>query len=164
MPAAVAKDYRHVAKSATPRGVLDLPGVCLKFYEIAAPQMPVPAAIAQAAHVFVKGEIASAAANLADDAGFVILHRCGSDFYFLLVQVWRGNNELWEAVFARSGDAPFAAFGPAYPQPGLIRPTFCVWELGVIAHEARAWAAYIGSPRDDAAFGRWASDSFEGSV
>ncbi|MGH7936717.1 MAG: hypothetical protein ACREF8_06885, partial [Chthoniobacterales bacterium] len=41
--------------------------------------------------------------------GFVILHRCGSDFYFLIVSTWRGNNEVWEAVFYKDG-APMADF------------------------------------------------------
>src|SRR3546814_4391337 len=47
---------------------------------------------------------------------FVILHRCGADFYFLLVSVWRGSNELWEAVWYQHGDMPaFAPFDSAYP-------------------------------------------------
>src|SRR3546814_10619703 len=46
----------------------------------------------------------------------LILHRCGADFYFLLVSVWRGSNELWEAVWYQHGDMPaFAPFDSAYP-------------------------------------------------
>ena len=37
--------------------------------------------------------------------GFVILHRCGEGFYFLLACTWAGNNELWETVWAKDGDA-----------------------------------------------------------
>ena len=33
-----------------------------------------------------------------------ILHRCGEDFYFLLVCTWRNENELWETVWAKNGD------------------------------------------------------------
>jgi hypothetical protein len=46
----------------------------------------------------------------------------------------------------------------------VVRPTFCVWELGIVAHESAAWARYLGSPRDDAARSRWVDDIFEGTV
>ena len=38
------------------------------------------------------------------ELGFVILHRCGESFYFLLVCTWRNENELWETVWAKDGD------------------------------------------------------------
>src|SRR3546814_5173213 len=81
---------------------------------------------------------------------FVILHRCGADFYFLLVSVWRGSNELWEAEWYQHGDMPaFAPFDSAYhPHAGAPRPTFGDWELGIVAHESAAWAAYLASPPD----------------
>ena len=37
------------------------------------------------------------------ELGFVVLHRCGEDFYFLLVCTWRNENELWETVWAKDG-------------------------------------------------------------
>ena len=39
------------------------------------------------------------------ELGFVILHRCGEDFYFLLISTWRNENELWETVWAKAGEA-----------------------------------------------------------
>src|SRR3546814_7109998 len=81
---------------------------------------------------------------------FVILHRCGADFYFLLVSVWRGSNELWEAVWYQHGDMPaFAPLDSAYlPDAGAPRPTFCVWELGLVPHESAAWARYLARSVD----------------
>ena len=38
------------------------------------------------------------------ELGFVVLHRCGESFYFLLVCTWRNENELWETVWAKDGD------------------------------------------------------------
>jgi hypothetical protein len=83
---------------------------------------------------------------LADDLGFVILHRCGTDFYFLITCTWRNDNELWETVWAKNGAAD-AAFAP-WPAAGGHRPAFCVWELGAVCHERRAWSRYLRSERD----------------
>ena len=50
------------------------------------------------------------------------------------------------------------------PDAGAPRPTFCVWELGIVAHESAAWGRYLASPRDDTARSRWVDDIFEGAV
>ena len=79
--------------------------------------------------------------------------------------VWRGANEAWEAVWYRDGTmADFARFAPAYPGEAMLRPTFCVWELGVVAHESAAWSRYLASPRADADLARWRDDLFAGTV
>ena len=86
--------------------------------------------------------------RLGSSLGFVVLHRCGESFYFLLVSTWQNDNELWETVWAKDGeDDP--EFHP-WPLEGTHRPTFCVWELGAVAHERLAWSAYLLSERDDA--------------
>jgi len=80
-----------------------------------------------------------------NEFGFVVLHRCGPDFYFLIVCSWRGNNEIWESVYARdNNDAGFRD----WPRPGPHLPTYCVWETGAVAHESRAWRRYhVGARR-----------------
>lgn len=69
-------------------------------------------------------------------------------------------------MWYRHGDMPaLAPFDPAYPDAaGAVRPTFCVWELGIVAHEALAWARYLASPRDAAALAAWRADIFFGTV
>lgn len=164
MSAAVDPAYRHYPKHAAFRGVVETVGAAMKFYHLTAPDAPVPDDVAALCAGWFDGQ---APATLAEgDRGFVILHRCGADFYFLLVSVWRGSNELWEAVWYRHGDMPaFAAFDAAYPvEKGVPRPTFCVWELGIVAYESAAWGRYLSSPRDDAARSRWLEDIFEGAV
>ena len=100
--------------------------------------------------------------RLGASLGFVILHRCGESFYFLLVSTWENDNELWETVWAKDGeDDP--EFHP-WPLDGTHRPTFCVWELGAVAHERLAWSAYLLSDRDDAARHAYLRDAFEGAV
>jgi hypothetical protein len=164
MSGAVPAGYRHIAKVATPGDVLQAVGAVVKWYDVAPHDLPVPKEVGIAARAFVEAWFAQNAGADDDDAGFVILHRCGADFYFLLLQLWRGANECWEAVFAKQGGALFAAFDAAYPGTGALRPTFCVWELGVVAHEAQAWSRYLLSPRSAVACEDWLNDRFDGEV
>ncbi|SEH20360.1 hypothetical protein SAMN05428974_4030 [Sphingopyxis sp. YR583] len=164
MSVTVDPAYRHYPKHAVFRGVAEMGGAALKLYHLTAVDAPVPDDVAKyCADWFDRHASTTLAAG---DCGFVILHRCGADFYFLLLSVWRGSNELWEAVWYRQGDMQaFAPFDPACPPAaGVVRPTFCVWELGIVAHESGAWGRYLASPRDDAARVRWLEDIFEGAI
>lgn len=164
VPAAVDPGYRHYPKRAEYRALVEAGGAALKLYHLTAADAPVPDAVATLCADWFAGQTAATLAE--GDRGFVILHRCGADFYFLLVSVWRGSNELWEAVWYRHGDMPaFAPFDHAYaPAPGAVRPTFCVWELGIVAHESAAWGRYLASPRDEADLSYWVEDVFAGTV
>jgi hypothetical protein len=165
MSAHVAPAYAHHAKQATPRGLIAIGSSEIKFYHLEKPGEPVPAAIAAAARDRLAGD-ALAVSGLEGDLGFAILHRCGADFHFLLIGVWRGSNELWEAVWYRdAGMHGFAPFDPAYPAgAGTLRPTFCVWELGIVGHESLAWSRYLASPRGEGDLARWREELFEGPV
>ena len=156
--------YRHIAKFAAPGPVLAVGEAELKWYDLAS-EDGAPPNVAAAAKAHVASAIADGSLEVGADAGFVILHRCGADFYFLLTSVWRGSNELWESVrYLHGAMSDFAAFDPAYPPPGPVRATFCVWELGVVAHEAAAWSAYLRSPRQEADRQAWRDDRLEGAV
>jgi hypothetical protein len=164
MTDAVDPAYRHHAKVARFVTLSEAAGARLKIYEIAAPG----AEIAGSVRALADGWLAKEAANIVrqGDCGFLIVHKCGADFHFLLPGVWRGANELWEAVWYQQGAMEaFLPFDPAYPpEGGPPRPTFCVWELGVVAHEAGCWGRYLGSARDAAALGQWQEDVFSGPV
>nr|WP_298687072.1 hypothetical protein [uncultured Dongia sp.] len=150
--------YRHQDKLVMPRDTISLKGAKLKWYDLAPADLPVPDAIRQLAQAYLlRTDI-----DLGDDLGFVILHRCGQEFYFLLVSTWRGNNELWETVHGKVSDAhaDFAVF----PQESPHRGTFCVWELGAVWHEQQAWKTYLRSSRDEAAQQAYLGDSFAGIV
>ena len=164
-PAHVSPSYRQYAKHSVPRGTLCPGAATLKLYHLEKPGEPVADAIAESARVALTGAAAEAA-GLDADCGFAILHRCGADFHFLLLAVWRGSNEAWEAVWYRDGGMDsFAPFDPAYPAgPGTLRPTFCVWELGIVAHESAAWTRFLSSPRGEEDLARWRSDWREGEV
>lgn len=163
----VPSTYVHYAKQAMPCAPLETRGATLKFYHLEKPGEPVPPALSDAARVW----LAAGAGSRFEpgDCGFVILHRCGADFHFLLPAIWRGANEAWEAVAYHHGDMPsFARFDPAYSIPDAeaapIRATFCVWELAIVAHEALAWGRFLRSDRGESALAEWRGDMLEGEV
>jgi hypothetical protein len=149
--------YVHRDKAIAVRPALMAGARLLKWYDIAADDLPVP----EAAYAMARDFLARADLSHLGELGFVVLHRCGADFYFLLACSWRGNNEIWESVYARdAGDAGFREF----PHPGPHRGTYCVWEMGAVAHESRAWRRYLLSKRDHAARETWLEDQYEGVV
>lgn len=157
--------HRHHQKQARSGEPLDLGTSTLKWYEVAAPAASIAANLTDSARAFVAGEVQDEGLTLDGDHGFVILHRCGDSFYFLLVSVWRGSNELWEAVYYRDeAKSSFARFDPAYPDTTMLRPTFCVWELGVIVHEAEAWSRFLQSSRGEDDLAAWRNARYDGAV
>lgn len=160
--AAADEGYRHVSKVARPQSSLTLRSTVLKWYEIAPADAPVPLVVRALARRSLRDATKSGALRLSGDFGFVILHRCGEDFYFLLVSTWQNDNELWETVWAKDG-AEALSFSP-WQVEGTHRPTFCVWELGAVCHERRAWSEYLCSPRDEAARRAYLGSSYEGEV
>jgi len=158
----VRPDYRHISKLARPEASLMLGDAVLKWYDIARADAPVPLAVRALARRSLRAGSKSGELDLADELGFVILHRCGESFYFLLVSTWRNDNELWETVWAKDGDDAVKF------EPWLVakshRPTFCVWELGAVCHEQRAWSRYLRTARDESAKRAYLGDSFTGEV
>jgi hypothetical protein len=153
----VAADYRHAPKRAKPGDSLELKNATLKWYAVFAEASPVPDEITRLARSYLK-KIPLEAAGM----GFVILHRCGKDFYFLIVNTWRNNNELWESVFYKDGDA-MAHFAP-FPRESFHKPTFCVWEMTPLFHEEKAWEQFLNSSRDEAAALTWLNDRYTGEA
>ena len=100
-------------------------------------------------------------AGLAGELGFVICHRCGDSFYFLLVCTWRNQNEMWETVYAK--DVATGAGFQLVPQ-GTHLEVICVWELGAVLHEQQAWSRYLRSARAEQDKLAYLHDRFSGSV
>jgi hypothetical protein len=149
--------YEHGPKHVTPGNALEPSGALLKWYAVHPEDRPVPEEITQLARSYLMKN------NLeAKGFGFVILHRCGNDFYFLIVNTWRNNNEIWESVFYKNGDAmtDFAL----WPREAVHKPTYCVWELVPLWHEQKAWQRFLKSPRDEAAVEMWERDRYAGSA
>lgn len=147
--------YRHAPKRAVPFEMIETSGAVLKWYAVHTDDRAVPDEITHLARSFL-AKTALEACGL----GFVLLHRCGNDFYFLIVCTWRGSNEIWETVFYKDGDAraDFALF----PREKSHKPTFCVWELAPVWHEQQAWVRFLMSARDEAAAQAWLGDRYAG--
>ena len=158
---AVHAGYRHLTKEIASAAPIELGDTVLKWYDIAPADEPVQRPIRALARASLRAAADCGEIELEDDLGFAILHRCGEGFYFLLVSTWRNDNELWETVWARTDDA--AGFRP-WRVEGTHRPTFCVWELGAVCHEQRAWSRYLRGPRDAEAREAYLRDEFAGEV
>jgi hypothetical protein len=158
----VPADYRHAAKLARPGAPLTLAGAELKWYEVAPPATPAPEEIRTLARDHLARTAERDELAIEGEVGFCILHRCGRGFYFLILCTWRNQNEVWETVWAKDGDAD-PAFRP-WPAAGPHRPAFCVWELGVVCHESRAWSRFLRSDRGPGARAAYLADGFDGSV
>ena len=158
----VRPDYTHVSKLIRRGPSLALGDSVLKWYDIAPAEEPVPREIRELARGDLREASRSSALELSGDLGFVVLHRCGRSFYFLIVATWRNDNELWQTVWAKDGDEE-RAFRP-WVVEGTHRPTFCVWELGAVWHEQQAWSRYLRSRRDEAARRAYLRSSYEGAV
>jgi hypothetical protein len=153
----VAPTYRHVPKHVSHGDPLELPSALLKWYEVHPVDRPVPPDISRLAR-----QAFGHAALSVDGFGFVVLHRCGEGFYFLIANTWRNENELWETVWYKDGDAmsEFAEF-PRQP-PHL--PTYCVWELVPVWSEQQSWVRFLLSMRDAEAADRWLRELYQGAA
>ncbi len=158
---AVAIEYTHASKTIRPAPSITLGDSVLKWYDLAPADEPVPPWL----QVLARGSLHAAGEarlGLEDELGFVILHRCGESFYFLIVSTWRNDNEVWQTVWAKNGDDD-VTFRP-WPREGTHIPTFCVWELGVVWHEQQAWSDFLRSPRGPAARKTYLHDTYDGKV
>lgn len=154
--------YRHEPKHARPAPSIVLGETVLKWYDIAPVDDPVPDELRALARRELADGVRLCELKLGAGLGFVILHRCRGGFHFLLVQTWQNDNELWVTVWAKLDDDD-PGFHPWPVDPGH-RPTFCVWELGAVAHERVAWSTYLRSARDDEARRAYLRDVLEGPV
>lgn len=158
----VAEDYRHFDKVITAAHPLVLSLKTLKWYNLAPQKKVVPDDIEASARDRLMAESINGSLNELGELGFVILHRCGADFYFLLVCSWRNNNELWQSVYAKDGvgQATFERF-----QAGIDhRAAFCVWELGAVMHEKHAWRRFLLSERGKNDRLDYLNDKYSGTV
>ena len=100
---AMSADYRHIGKRMRSSQTLLVGGACLKWYDVAPEDAPVEEHVQALARDRIAAESRAGRLAIDGELGFVILHRCGGDFYFLQVCTWRNHNEIWETVYAKDG-------------------------------------------------------------
>jgi hypothetical protein len=148
----VDPSYRHIRKLIVAGRPLSVPGAELKWYDLRRPEAEIGSELREQARAFVRAEVETGTLKFDDELGFVILHRVG-DAYLLLVMVWRNENELWETVYFDTGEG-----FQRIDFPGVLKGTYCVWELGVVGHEQQAWIRYLFSERDERARAAYRAD------
>jgi hypothetical protein len=151
----VPESYQHEPKLVMPGAAIEACGATFKWYALHPEAEPVPEAVALLARTRV-----TTAPLAARGLGFVLLHRCEKDFYFLIVCTWRNCNELWETVFYKDG--PGMQFFELFPREAAHKPVFCVWELVPVWHEQLAWRRFLASARDVQAARTWLNDVYAG--
>jgi hypothetical protein len=155
----VPEGYQYSSKVVVPRDELRLPSAYFKWYDIYPPEAEITAAQREESCLFVAAE--AQRLKLAQELGFVLLHRAGS-VLLLLVSTWRNTNELWESVYvkdvAQNTGYRLLDFEQSH------RGTYCVWELAPVWHERQAWQRFLLSPRDEAAKQAYLDDRFSGLV
>lgn len=152
--------YEHLPKLVRPATDIALPGGYLKWYDIHRADREIPYGVREQARDFLRTEATAGRLDLRDELGFVILHRCGDAFYYLLVCTWRNSNEMWQTAYGRDGDDPFSVV----TRNGDHAAVQCVWELGATVHERVAWSRYLESERDEDAKLAYLADRFTGAV
>jgi hypothetical protein len=158
----VPDSYEHYPKLIIPGDGLTVAEGHLKWYDIRREEAVISEHVKREARAFLQAEIDGKRLNISGDLGFVILHLCGESFFFLIVCTWRNTNELWETVYSKDTAAP----GPfqLFPSGSAHKPAFCVWELGAVVHEQKAWTEYLYSARNEEARLAWIGDRFRGMV
>lgn len=141
----VDETYCHYEKSVVSHGIVRPNNSRLKWYDIARKDRSISASTRQLAESFIDDQAILTGVPGNNELGFILLHRCGEDFYFLLLCTWKNSNELWETVcyFDPENMEDFAPF----PQETLHKGTFCVWEMRVVAQETQVWTKYLMSLR-----------------
>jgi len=151
--------YTHEWRTATPLEPIVVSGGVFKWYHV------------HRDGVVVRDDIdAKARRVIADGAqrwpleyglNFALLHQSTTGAY-LIVGIWRGNNEWWRDIYAIGLDEQ-SEFVRVEEADGLV-PGSCVWELGVVCHERMAWHQYLFSDRDETAKLAWLDDVYCGKV
>jgi hypothetical protein len=153
----VVPDYRHVPKEVVPGDPVQTRSALLKWYDIHPFACPIPLAV----NALARAAVDSGRLPI-QGMGFVVLHRCDADFYFLIACSWRNENELWQTVWHKNGDSmdDFIVF----PRDPAHLPTYCVWELVPIWHEQQAWTRFLGSNRGLDRIIEWSEQRYRGSA
>lgn len=137
--------YRHYDKIITSQGISRPNNSRLKWYDIAQSGQEIGVTVRDLAKEFIDGQATATGVPCQNELGFILLHRCGEEFYFLMLCTWRGSNELWKTVYYFDAEK-MVKFAP-FPQDEAHKGTFCVWEMRVVAHETLAWEQYLMSDR-----------------
>lgn len=146
----------YPSKWASPQGMFKVGKTRFKWYNLAENIDDITSKDVDNAKICV--ENAAEKFQDIDDLGFIILHRCGEN-YLLLVCTWRSENELWESVYY-DGSGKFEIWA----RENAHIPTYCVWEMGIVYYESRAWKIFLGTDKEENSKQQYLDHLFDGEV
>jgi hypothetical protein len=126
-------DYEHEPRIAVPDGLVTAPGLVFKWYNMTKKISQNAGMLRQDiehAKDFLGGLVVKGRILPLSGLGFVILSEQGN---FL-------NTAIWDKK------TPYILKNTIYDgekRLGLDNGAFCAWELGIVAHEAKAWKKYL---------------------
>lgn len=137
-PGFLLNTTRMVSRS---HGILFTPDLGLKLYSMSGFNADIPAEKLRELNGFLEGEILRGKIDPEIGLGFAI-YSPG----YLNVARWRKENPI---VLRNSlyEFYPSAPLNTALPGDLNAGGAFCVWELGIVAHEREAWKKYLTSKR-----------------
>jgi hypothetical protein len=144
------QDYKHEPRVVRPLGLIVTPSIdlVLKFYHMTKKErdysIQANTTISEASR-FILNEVREGRLEPLSGLGFAILSED-----MLNIDRWDDDDVL-----------PYVLKGDLYgfSQPGFSKPkkldirkfgAFCGWELGIVAHETKAWMKYLASERTEA--------------
>jgi len=146
----------YPVKTCRPLGIWSWGSARVKAYVVAIDPNEVSAHVLKSAREALAG--AADQPTLNNEVGFIIVHRCSTQ-HLLLACTWREGNELWETVWEDTSGT-FVLLD----RPSTHLPTYCVWEMGVVAHETRAWRRVLNDGVHDGSLDVYINDSLLGEV
>jgi len=134
----IPKSYEHESRVAVPRGLIKTRKAILKFYDMVIKEGEGKHPIGEARE-FIKRKMNSVEGKLELGLGFVILSRDMLNFsLWSESQIILPKQEIY---------APFPRTKHHNTKKVSIdeEGAYCIWELGIVAHEKEAWKKYLAS-------------------
>jgi len=134
----IPKSYEHKPRIAVPRGLINTRKAILKFYDMLITGCKDKHPIGEARE-FIKRKMNSVEGNLELGLGFVILSRGMLNF-----SLW---SESQIIIPKQEIYAPFPRTKHHDTKKISIdeEGAYCLWEMGIVAHEKEAWKKYLAS-------------------
>jgi len=147
-------DYFHEGRKVIPVGLVETSSLVLKMYNMVTELKPTNPV--ENARKFLKAEIKKGKINPLTGMGFAILSRNNL------------NIALWDdkcPILPKNNLYDYTSFPKEVKRLDLNKDgAFCIWELGIVAHEKDAWKKYLISGRTKRNKERYLNNFMEGDL
>ena len=149
------ENYKHQSRTVRSRGLVTTPSLFLKLYSMAKDAHPTNKTISDATRLLER-EVAEGKIDPLTGLGFAILSEG-------MLNVARWDKEypivVKNQIYGFEG-----SINSAKPLDIMDVGSFCIWELGIVAHEKEAWKRFLDSERGKNEKCGYLSDFIEGNL